>query len=271
MMFAMRYPAALFLLLSCLSLQANITVVSGLSERTVVNPGESWSGSILLLNNGSETASARLFQTDYRFSAGGEAHYDSPGTQERSNASWIRLDQTRITLAPGEQAPVGFRGTVPDDPDLTGTYWSVIMVEPENPEAAPDPESDQSVGIRTLVRYAVQVISDISDTGSREVKFLDRRLVRRGEEQVLEVDVANVGEQLLRPQVKVELFDESGGRRGRFQTDHVRLFPGTSARFRVPLTGMDPASYRALVLVDDGSDDVFGAQYRLHLKAADDD
>ena len=49
----------------------------------------------------------------------------------------------------------------------------------------------------------------------------------------------------------------------RFETDRKRLYPGTSVRYSVDLTEVASGSYQALVVVDNGDEHVFGAQYGL--------
>lgn len=119
-------------------------------------------------------------------------------------------------------------------------------------------------GIRQVVRYAIQLVTHMGETGSREIRFADRALVL-GEDGTrrLHVDVENTGERSLRPYLWVELHDSTGGRLGRFESDRKRLYPGTSVRYMIDLSGAPSGSYQALVVVDNGDEHVFGAEYGL--------
>jgi len=67
----------------------------------------------------------------------------------------------------------------------------------------------------------------------------------------------------MHPSVHVDLFDEQGTQKGKFEGTQYRLYPGTSVRERILFDGVPGGTYTALVVIDDGDDDVFGAQYRL--------
>jgi hypothetical protein len=44
-----------------------------------------------------------------------------------------------------------------------------------------------------------------------------------------------------------------------------RIYPGTSIRQKIRLGSLEPGNYRALVILDGGGDQVFGAEYQLAL------
>jgi hypothetical protein len=67
----------------------------------------------------------------------------------------------------------------------------------------------------------------------------------------------------MKPDVTVELFGANGQSRGRISGGKFRMYPGTSVRHLMSLGEIPPGTYKALVLVDAGGQDVFGAQYTL--------
>jgi hypothetical protein len=79
----------------------------------------------------------------------------------------------------------------------------------------------------------------------------------------MQVDIGNDGDLGMRPEVTVELFDQTGSSKGKFNGIRNRLYPGTSVRQRIVLEGIPAGKYKALVVIDDGRDDVFGAEYTL--------
>jgi hypothetical protein len=157
----------------------------------------------------------------------------------------------------------------PGDKTLTGTYWSILMVEPLPegglaPPAAKDTEPQ--VGVRTVLRYGVQFVTNIGDSGKRSIKFVDKQFVADGKQRILQLDIENNGERWLRPSVWVELYDLSGASIGRFEGSRLRLFPGCSARFKVDLSQVPLGEYKALTVADNGDDYVFGTQYNLEIR-----
>ena len=183
----------------------------------------------------------------------------------RSNASWLRLNQEQIAIAPGEIGTVEYEVRVPDDSRLTGSYWSVVMAqEVEGAEATG--ESRPQVRLRQTVRHAIQVITEIGETGHSEVAFRNARLTSEGGKRLLSVDLENTGERWLHTNVWIELHDAQGRNVGRFAGNQRRTFPGTSVRNRIELTAAPPGKYVALLVADGGRNDLFGTQIELDLR-----
>jgi hypothetical protein len=75
--------------------------------------------------------------------------------------------------------------------------------------------------------------------------------------------VGNVGQRLVVPTSWVELYDQAGRRVGRYDGEKKRIYPGTSVRLRIPLRVIPGGKYKALVVLDNGEQNVFGAKYDL--------
>ncbi len=158
--------------------------------------------------------------------------------------------------------------SVPADKALVGTYWSILMVEEvakDSPEAPSSEKGEPKLAIRQIIRYGIQMVTHIGDTGARKLKFFQTRLLRQGERRVLQVDIENIGERWLTSFLWAELYGEDGALVGRFEGGRLRTYPGTSARYRIDLTEVPEASYQALVVADCGGEDVFGITHTLKL------
>jgi hypothetical protein len=246
-----------------------VTVVGTLARTVTIQSGAPFEGVILLHNNDAHSpADVHLAQTDYFFAADGRNDYGAPGKNARSNANWFTLTPSRLRVAPGETQTVRYKGRAPSDAKLRGTYWSMIMVEPTAAAAiSPEGKPNQiAVGLGTMVRFGVQIVTNLGGAANRSLKILDKALVREAGKRVLQIDVANDGEQLLVPAVNVELFDAKGVSLGRFDAGRSRIYPGCSVRAKTDLTQVPPGKYNAMVLLDSGDADVMGAQYELELQ-----
>lgn len=246
---------------------ASIVVIGKLAQKSEIKAGDNFDGVILLKNTGAAPAEARVTQSDYSFQADGTNLYDEPGKAPRSNAGWITVTPSRIQLAAGETLPVRYKGRAPADANLRGTYWSMILIEPNvAPSIRPDGKIDQiAVGVQTAVRFAVQVITDIGQSGTRSLQVQGKRLVRADGRRGLEIDIANDGERLLVPTVSLELFNAKGVSAGRVQARRASVFPDCSVRAKVDLTDIPDGKYTAMLLLDSGEAQVMGAQYDLEL------
>ncbi len=254
----------ILLLTLCLSssLEAGITVGTLSLERDA-QPGESYQGTVVVTNNGDEPEGAHLYQTDYLFFSDGSNEYGDAGTLVRSNANWITFSPRQVIVPPHQSSTVSYQVKVPDDPSLSGTYWSMLMIE-----AVPvtkDSEHEMNLNhtqVRQVVRYGVQCITNIGDTGKYQLNFIGTQMiVKDGKE--LQVDVENVGDRWVVPHIWIELYALDGCRVGRFESESRRIFPGTSVRFQINLSEVPSGKYRALVVMDNEDNNVLGAKYDL--------
>jgi hypothetical protein len=263
----------LFLTALLLALRAgfagDVCLVGGLSREATLAPGGKSEGRIILQNNADQPREVKVYQTDYLFYADGKNVYGEPGSIPRSNCSWITFTPRQFVIGPKETYSVYYTVQVPSDPALLGTYWSILMVEPlpEGGEAPPiAKDGEAQVGIRTVLRYGIQFVTNIGDTGTRALKFTDKQLITNGNERTLQLDIENTGERWLRPSIWAELYDANGVSIGRFDGGRLRLYPGCSGRFKIDLSQVPPGSYQALTVADNGDDYVFGAQFKLEIK-----
>jgi hypothetical protein len=246
----------------------NIAVLGGLAYEHTGAPGETYEGTIQVRNSGVSPCELRIYQSDYMFQASGETFYGDPGTTPRSNADWVLLNPRRSTIPGMSTGSIHYRVRVPADPDLSGSYWSMVMIEPMETDAQiiSDKRGNGQMGVRTLVRYGVQIVTDIGDGGARDIRFRDTRLVEDGGRRLLEIDLENIGDMWLSPSFSVELYDEDGNHAFHFDSRQQRVYPGCSVRHRLDLASVPEGKYKALAIADNRDDYVFGAQYDLWIE-----
>jgi hypothetical protein len=248
---------------SFLFANAGIVVLNGLTHEYQVQPGESYRGTIQIQNVEDKEKSVKVYQTDYWFSYTGESRHDSAGTIRRSNANWVTYNPELMTLAANQTTAIEFEIKVPADDSLKGTYWSVIMVEGILP---PDTASHKNgVTINTSVRYAIQIITNIGETGKSDMQFLGLQMAKENDKNILNVMVANTGERLLRPKISLELFDESGNSVGVTNAESKKTYPGTSVKIVLPLEGIKPGKYTGVLVADCDEDHIFGTNVSLEV------
>jgi P pilus assembly chaperone PapD len=247
--------------------QAGIVVVGNLVRTSTIKAGDAFDGVIFLKNTDKESADVRVSQTDYLFYADGSNAYGEPGNVPRSNASWITITPTSLRIAPGETQPVRYKGKAPADLKLQGTFWSMIMVEPNSaPAITPEGKIDQvALGLQTKIRFAIQIVTEVGQSGTRSLQVKEKRIVQGEGKRALQLDIANDGDRVLVPMMTVELFDKAGASIGRFEAARARIYPTCSVRAKVDLTDVPAGKYAAMVILDSGDAQVMGAQYDLEI------
>ncbi len=255
------------------SLCGQVSVIGELSQDKEVKPGETYNGAILVRNDTNEPQEAKVYQTDYTFQSNGTNSYGEAGLLPRSNARWVAFSPSFLTLPPQGTMAGNYTVTVPKDAAgkaLVGTYWSMLMIEGIQKGSAesslPSKDNKAQMGITQTIRYGIQIASTIANTGTKKVKFVDTKIVTKPDgKRSLLVDIENTGEIGMRPDVSVEFFNEQGVSVGKFPGVKYRIYPGTSVRQLIDISSVPQGSYKVLVAVDAGGDDVFGAQYTLKI------
>ena len=260
--------AAMVLILAGGACQAGVAVIGGLSRVSNGLPGDEIEHEIVLRNNEDIDMLVHVYPTDYVFFADGRSVYGEPGTMERSNAGWFALSTEWINVPAQSEITVYYRGRLPAGESLSGTYWSMLMVEPQAPaavQAISDQRGKPGVSVSTEIRYGVQIITQVGESGAPDLRFIDRRLFGDGGRRMLQLDVENAGTKWVYPITWVELYDEQGSLVGRFESSQKRIFPGCSVRHEFDLSEVAEGKYTALVIIDNTDEYVFGAQYSLEM------
>lgn len=245
----------------------DVIVIGTLARQSTVKPRQIFEGVVYLKNTEAQVTEAKIYQTDYLYSADGRTDYAEPGKNPRSNASWLTISPSQIKIAPNQTVTIRYKGQVPDKRDLRGTFWSMIMVEPNRPPAPiiQGKENEATLGIATAIRFGIQISTDVGNSGERNLRVLEKSLIKKEGKSHLQLDIENPGEHLMIPTISVELFDSKGASIGHFDGGHPRIYPACSIRSQVDLGDVPSGKYTAMVLLDNGDEHVMGAQYVLEL------
>jgi hypothetical protein len=242
---------------------AQISVVGNTVEEHSAQPGEIYHGTVLVRNLTTTAQPVRIYQTDYMFFADGTSRFDAPGSVPRSNAQWITPSTGSVILPPSGEATVAYTVRVPPGDTLRGTYWSAIMFE--GSVNVPTQSLARQLGVGSILRYAVQIATNLNEHGVARAIFEKQRLETSSSDstQALAVDLRNAGERGYRPLVWIELYDSGGSLRARVQQQRGLLYPGTSLKARFDLGKLPTGTYKAVVFADIHEDAVTAAQYTL--------
>lgn len=264
---AMKHICIFFFLLISLfgvsDLKAHIAVTGDFTHEYTVEPNQTIKGEIPITNFGNEPITAKIFIKDYLFYCNGENHYLEKGTTKRSNGNWLQLSASSAEIPPGQSKNIHYTLKVPNGTSMQGTYWSMILVEPE--EKMNFDLSENQAGIQTVIRYGIQMITHLGSSGDLDLKITNKELVEKENQKFLEVHVENSGSRLLRPEVWAEFYDDEGESCGTFGGQKKRIFPTCSAAYLIDLEKLEKKKYEALLIIDDKDQAVFGAQYSLDL------
>lgn len=258
--------AAVLATLAGSAARAQVSVLSSTVEELEVALGQTYTGRIVIANTTNTPQSVRIYQTDYSFKADGTSIFGDPGTTPRSNASWIAPQANRVTVPANSELTVPYSVKIPAADTLAGTFWSAIMVEGAEapPPASTGRAGTAQVGIGSVIRYAVQVATNIGKTGVGAVKFENPQAVKTATgAAALDIDVISSGTRGVRPKMSVELYDAQGVLKGKAKHDRGLLYPGTSLRQHFEFGSLPPGTYKAIVFADTGDEKVLAVQLNI--------
>jgi peptidoglycan hydrolase-like protein with peptidoglycan-binding domain len=258
-----KYILILFFLMAIARLNGQVSVLGELSRTSTASPGETYQGTIEVVNGGKLEEAVKAYQTDYRCDADGHNEYGDPGLLPRSNAKWIEFSPRQLRVPAGEKGIINYIVHVPRIDSLAGSYWSMFMIEPD---AKIDPKAFKGqFGIFTVLRYGIQMITNINDTGTKGFQFSNVKLAKDSTGYLIWFDSANTGQRWLKASIWAELWDKDGKHIGKFEGNELHPLPGNSSRQAVRITNIQPGRYKALLVADCGGEDVYGMNLNLEI------
>ena len=244
--------------------RAQLAVMTNLVEERTANSGDRYTGRITSRTRPISLRTRASIRPIFASAADGTSHTDDPGTSPRSNAPWVHPQTARISIPPGGEVSVPYTVDVPQGDSLRGTYWSMIMIEGAQTPAQVNgaKRGATSVGIGSVMRYAVQIATHIGVTGSRNAQFTDVEASKNTNGGTgLDFTVVDTGERGFRPVLWVEVYDATGALRAKGKQSRGLLYPGTSLRQHFDLGALTRGTYKAVVFADTGVEPVFAAQF----------
>lgn len=250
------------------SAQAAVMLSGGLTHEHTVLAGQTVSGVLELRNASNKPEEIKIYQGDSAPNVGDQDH-------ERSNRNWLQLSTNHIVLNPGERRTIEYTLEVPTQVGK-GTYWSMLYLEPvsENSREShirkPQLEENKgfTIGISQKVRYGVSILTHSGD-GQSELSFAEPNIATNTKQQKeFSIAINNTGERFVRPKVSLEVFDMKGQSITTLQaSSHRTFYPGSNKRISIPLEGLPPATYKALLIAEaPHSGRTFGVDINLDIK-----
>jgi hypothetical protein len=243
-----------------------LIVNSSFFNQKNASTGDTYTGMIAMRNPGKTPQPVKAYKTDYKFNASGASKFNAPGTDPRSNASWISISPADLIIPAGGTAAISYTVDVPRVSSLKGSYWSIIMIVPVEDLAENPSEEKAQVQLKTQIRYGVQLVTDIGENIPAEIKILNKKIVYGKGKKTLQLAIENTGIKWVRPDIWVELFNAKGIKMGKFNGSQARIYPGCSVKSEIDLSNVPAGKYKAVAIIDCGGKNTFGGQYDMEIK-----
>lgn len=247
-------------------LHAGIVVLNGLTHSYKIENGKVYKGKVAIENTGSNPQSVKIFLQDYTYHADGTINYTALRTNKRSNGEWLKLNTNLVTLKGKEKTEILYEITVPSHVMDPGSYWSVIIVEPVE-EIKPS-EGKPGVSITSVIRYAIQVITDFeTEKAQPNLKFESVKVEKQEGKQTAKIAIANNGNLYCKPTASIEVYNRKTGEKvGTYSSLTMGLLPDTSKTFYIDISKLPPDKYKAAIIAIDEEENAFALNVELEVK-----
>jgi P pilus assembly chaperone PapD len=236
------FNTLLLLTFSIIYAQPLTIAISPARSELVVEPGQSATSLVTVMNDAEIERDISVEVEDWYIDDQGEIFFVPSNSLATSASSWIAPQETLFTLAAKSESEFRITVTAPSDPNLVGTYHSVVFFRVNTPPAA-DGQSNLGVGAR--VGYILYItIAGTEQVAVNMVDFFQ-------EEQELILVTNNDGNTSVRLSGTVELRDEAGNVAYALAVPDVPLIRESQREIRIPLPeDIKSGFYVALALVD---------------------
>ncbi|WP_326981206.1 DUF3324 domain-containing protein [Chryseobacterium sp. MYb264] len=247
-------------------MKAGIVVLNGLSHTYKVENGKVYKGKIALENTSSQPQNVKIFLQDFSYKSDGTIYYSTPHTNDRTNIDWIKFNTNLVTLKGKEKTEVYYEITIPNTISDPGSYWSVIMVEPVE-DIKPN-DNKQGVNITSIIRYAIQVITDFdTEKAKPDLQFESVKIEREEGYKLAKIAIANNGNLYCKPSATLEIYTRKNGNKiGTFTSLEMGLLPNTSKSFAIDISKVPPDQYNAVIIATDENENAFALNVELEIK-----
>lgn len=217
--------------------------------------GEVIPAKIILVNEKDIPELVDLKIVDYSFNADGEVFFEDPTSKARSSSNWIELSQNHFTIPAKDQVEIHYKIHIPENNELNGSYWNVILIEPK--DIIHTKQLADGYQINVKIRYAYHVVIDLGK-GKSNLKILNKEIIEDKGKKYFKFDVLNDGETFLKPKLSFKVFDESAQAVKTLNEQPQRLYPLTSFRYKLDVNDLSAKKYFGFIILDSGNSNFFG-------------
>lgn len=236
----------------------DISIVGPMSYEYTGKKGEVLEGRIKIANNTDVLKEVKISLCDYPISDEKTTIYPEAGSDPRSNSMWLKIPSKKITISSNGTYDLVFKIEIPKEKVLEGTYNCMLIVEPLVSEGPFD--GKEKMMVRSIIRYALHIVTNIENTGTYQLKVLEKKLVKNEDKTFYNITVENTGTKYFRPDIHIDLYNAKGEKVENFSINPRWIFPGKQRVYDLDVSSLSKGSYQGLLIFDQKGADFFGAK-----------
>ena len=229
---------------------ANVVVLNGLTHVHKTASGETITGVVKLKNTKDTEQRIVVYFNNMFQECGKETVLTAEFSHENSILNWVSTNVNERVLKPKEEYELIYTIDIPENVEVDGSYWGVLMIEIEEPIKEEDLE--YGVKLESKVRYGIQLILDINERTPSELDFYDVKFLEEGTSKTLNVSVQNMGTFYVQPTLILEVFNEEGNKTKKEEVKFKKIYPGFCKPFSIDISDLSKGFYNAVLMGDYG-------------------
>lgn len=235
----------------------------------VVAPGQVKSDSLAIENPSDQEITLKIYAEDwaYKDTGAGEKDFFPAGSQPDSAAKWITLNPLEMVMPPFSRRDVRYTLTVPNDPNMKGTYRAVIFYE----SAAGTARDAQGATVFVSARIGTIIKAGIQGTLKREglIEKIDITPPRGSKPAAFDITFKNTGNTDIRLKGDVLIMDAQGMPKGRGTLEELITSSGLSGTRRSEWAGtLAPGTYDLIFTLDLGEGQLLTEERKMTVESA---
>src|SRR5690606_11338141 len=170
-----------------------------------------------------------------------------------------------VNLKQQEKTEIFYEIRVPDSISLPGSYWSTLIVETVE-ELLPN-QSSTGFQITSIVRYAIQIITDYSTQNLKpDLLFKHIEVQQETTNKLVKIALENTGVVYCKPSSSMEFYDKkSGNKIAQHASQAMGILPGTSKYYPIEIGDIPNGEYKVIIYATDQDHNTFALEADLEI------
>jgi hypothetical protein len=240
----------LFLILSFQASNAGVVILNGLTHIHQSASGQLITGVIRMKNTDATEQRVIIYFNDLLQECGKGTVLSADITHKNSIKNWLTTNVNEHVFKANEEYELIYTINVPNDVEIDGSYWGVLMVEVEKP--IKEDELEYGVKLESKIRYGIQIIADINDRKPSELDFYDIKIEEPDGNKLINVVLKNLGTFYVEPTLVLEVFNDQGEQQKKEEVKFKKVYPNSCKAFTLDISNLPKGAYTAVLIADYG-------------------
>lgn len=244
---------------------SNVLVMNGLTHVYSGRSGETITGEVILINSSSIEQRVTFDLNDALFSCSKDRVFSDTESHSKSSRSWFMGNLMDITLAAKERFVYKFDIQIPKNQDINGSFWSVLMVNIEQP--IKEETLNAQIGLDTKISYAIGLLTHVNSFEEMNMDFQSIDLIKDTDDFKKQLEIKLINESAFIEVVKLslEVYNTHGDLVLTNNSKRVLNFPGFCKDYSLDVSELPIGEYEC-VLIAEAREEFIGTNFSLKLE-----